>query len=63
MKPVNIHFLMMHLRDEILSEAQAFEAQFPGEVFPWARTSAALDRGKAAAFAAWAARQNNEVAG
>lgn len=62
MKPVNLHFLMMHLRAEILAEAQAFEAEFPGEVYPYARTSAALERGKEKAFAAWAARQPDEAA-
>lgn len=58
---VNLHFLMMHLRDEMLAEAQAFEAEFPGEVFPYCRSSAALERGKDKALAAWANRQLDEV--
>lgn len=60
--PINLHFLMMHLRDELLAEAQAFEAEFPGERFPYARSSAALERGKDKALAAWAARQPDEAA-
>lgn len=60
--PVNMHFLMMHLRDEVLAEAQAFEAEFPGERFPYARCSMALERGKAKAVAAWHARQDSEAA-
>ena len=57
MNPVNLHFLMMHLRSEMLAEAQAFEREFPGEMFPFARASMALERGKEAALAAWADRE------
>ena len=57
MNPVNLHFLMMHLRSELLAEAQAFEREFPGELFPYARASMALERGKEAALAAWTDRE------
>ena len=57
MNPVNLHFLMMHLRSEMLAEAQAFEREFPGELFPFARASMALERGKETALAAWADRE------
>ena len=57
MNPVNLHFLMMHLRSEMLAEAQAFEREFPGELFPFARASMALERGKEAALTAWADRE------
>ena len=59
MNPVNLHFLMMHLRSEMLAEAQAFEREFPGERFPFARSSMALERGKEAALAAWADRERH----
>ena len=59
MIPVNLHFLMMHLRSEMLAEAQAFEREFPGELFPFARASMALERGKEAALAAWADRERH----
>ena len=57
MNPVNLHFLMMHLRSEMLAEAHAFEREFPGELFPFARASMALERGKEAALAAWTDRE------
>lgn len=59
---MNTHFLTMHIRDEVLSEAQAFEREFPGEVFPWGRVSQAIERGRLNALAADRAERGEAAA-